>query len=149
MNVFRFNFVCKLNWSEQVVNAIKNQTNPFLWFWWYNILQLKDNSSFALLLPFFDFFMIILKFAILPFLDNSQKQQLLSSSANTLRSCKMKPNPYILFYNLHKHSFNSTPEHYTQYKLSLLLFEIFMPQFKTLIVWTTLEEDYILTWGRC
>jgi hypothetical protein len=60
-----------------------------------------------------------------PSLHTGPKQQLLSASANAIRSCLNLQNNYISFVNLHKLAKKSTPEQIALYKMSLVLYKVF------------------------
>ena len=125
MNVLGVIFDCKLDWHEQVANAIKKSNKSL--FAIKMISKFFTSKEIKILLDSFFYSVLYYNSEIwlLPSLNHSLKQQLMSASANALRSCNIRKNPYISFIDLHKHNYKSTPEHFAQYKLSLLLFKSF------------------------
>ena len=79
-------------------------------------------------------------------LNADYKQQLLSASANALRSCMPLPNPFISFEAIHKFFNHSTPEQIGNYKLSLLLHQTFN-SIKQNKDWLELADQIVIT-GR-
>jgi hypothetical protein len=91
-------------------------------------------------------------------LKSGQKQQLLSASAkhiadymtiwlyDYIRLLNLHNNPYISFEDLHKNNNKSTPDQYSKYKFSLLLFKLFNSTTKS-NEWIHLTNQIIIT-GR-
>jgi hypothetical protein len=84
---------------------------------------------------------------MLPALKLNLRQQLLSASSFALRICSTQPNPHISFIDLHKHNSESMAEHYSQYKLSLLLFKAFNTNMQD-TDWQNCNKLFIFTTGR-
>ena len=125
MNVLGVTFDSKLNWKEQVANAIKKSNKSL-----YAIRMIKKYFSpteLKILLNTYYFSVLYYNSEIwlTPFLQSGPKQQLLSASANAIRSCMNCPSPYISFEMIHKQFKKSTPDQMAFYKISLLLYKVF------------------------
>ncbi len=125
MNVLGVIFDCKLNWNEQVANAIKKSNKTL-----YAIRMIKkyftsDEIKIVLNSYYFSVLYYNSEIWLSPFLHTGPKQQLLSASSNAIRSCLKNQTRYISFENLHKQIKKSTPDQIALYKISLLLFKVF------------------------
>ena len=125
MNVLGVTFDCKLNWKEHVANVIK-KSNKTLYA--IRIIKLFFNKSELKILLNSYYFSVLYynsEIWLTPFLHSGPKQQLLSASANAIRSCLNYPTKFISFECIHKDFKKSTPEQFALYKISLLLYKTF------------------------
>ena len=126
MNVLGIIFDSKLNWNEHIATSIKKSNKALhairLIKQYFNPPELK-----RLLLSYYYYPILYYNSEIwLSTNINAHcKQQLLSASANALRSCFKTDNRHISFESLHKHCKKSTPNQLTLYNLSLLLYKVF------------------------
>jgi hypothetical protein len=109
MNVLGVIFDCKLDWKTQVAIAIKKANKSL-----YAIRMIKKyfNPNELKILLNSHFFPILYYYSeiwLTPSLQTGLKQQLLSASANALRTCMNYPNRFINFDTIHKNLKKSTP----------------------------------------
>ena len=144
MGVLGVIFDCKLTWSAQVLNAINNSNRAL------SALRLikryiDQNSMRSLLISnYYSVLYYNSEIWLSKNLNNDCKQQLLSSSANALRTCLPMPNPHISFLAIHKHNKISTPEHIGNFKLAILLFKTFNSNERNKD-WHELADQIIIT----
>ena len=146
MNVLGVVFDSKMNWQEQVSNAIKKANKSL-----YAIKMIKryfNPTEIKILLDSYFYSVLYYNSEIwlLPSLYQCQTHLLLSASANALRSCYKHPTPYVSFDLLHKHNRKSTPEHYSKYQLSLLLYKYFNSSIHD-TDWVDFVNQFVIT-GR-
>jgi hypothetical protein len=125
MNVLGVVFDCKLNWGEQVANAIKKSNKTL-----YAIRMIRkyfNQTELKILLNSFYYSVLYYNAEIwlTPSLQAGPKQQLLSASSNALRTCMYNYNHMISFRDIHKLFNKSTPEQFSLYKTALLLYRVF------------------------
>ena len=125
MNVLGVTFDSKLNWHMQVANAIKKANKSL--FAIRMIRRYFEPNELKILLDSYFYSVLYYNSEIwhLQSLNHCLKQQLLSASANAIKICNSQATRHISFIELHKYHNKSTPEHYSQYKLSLLLHKTF------------------------
>ena len=123
MNVLGVSFDSKLNWSEQVSNAIAKSNKTL-----YAIKMIKrffKPSEIKILLNthFYPVLYYNSEIWLTPYLQAGPRQQLLAASANALRSCLNYLNPYISYEKIHLAFKKSTPDQMALYIISLLLYK--------------------------
>ena len=124
MNVLGVMFDCKLNWDLHVALAISKARKSV-----YALRLLKkffNPTEMRILLDSYVYSTLYYNAVIwlTPSLSAQSKQNLLSISANALRSCMMFNSNEISFEDVHKSCKKSTPKQIMNYQMSLKLHKI-------------------------
>jgi hypothetical protein len=146
MNVLGVTFDSKLNWNDQVSNAI-SKSNKTL----YAIRLIKryfaqDEIKTHLNSFYYPVLYYNAEIWLTPYLQAGPKHQLLAASANAIRSCLNNPTPFISYDKIHCNFKKATPEQISLYRISLLLYKSFNTNISTLD-WAELNFQSINT-GR-
>jgi hypothetical protein len=110
MNVLGVIFDSKLNWKEHITNAIFKSNKTL-----HTIRMIKkyfNPQDLKILLNSYYYSVLYhnAEIWLTPSFYTGPKQQLLSASANAIRTCLNYPSPYISFDNIRKEFKKSTPE---------------------------------------
>ena len=146
MNVLGVTFDTKLNWTEQVGNAIKKSNKALCAL---RIIKKYLPTQVMRTLLISNYYSILYYNAEIWLSNNlhiAPKQQLLSASANAIRSCLPQQSSFISFDKLHKHFKISIPQHIGLFKLAILLHKTFNSE-KRDKDWLDLANQIIIT-GR-
>ena len=125
MNVLGVTFDSKLNWSYQVSNAISKSNKALCALRLIKRYMSPQVMKSLLTSNYYSILYYNCQIWLSPNLCHESKQQLLSASANALRSCIKLHNPFISFESIHKHFKQSTPVQVGAFVMSLLLYHIF------------------------
>ena len=123
INVLGVIFDCKLNWNDQIANAICKARKSL-----FALRLLKKYFNFNEMRSLLDsYFYSVLYYNselwLTPEISSVMKQSLLSISANAIRSC-LNVNYDLSFENLHKEAKKCTPKQIMLYKISLQLHRV-------------------------
>ena len=146
MNVLGVEFDSKLNWSQQVTNTIVKSNKALCALKLIKKYMFPHEMKSLLISNYYSILYYNSQIWLSPTLCHESKQQLMSASANALRSCINLPNPFISFEAIHKYFKQSTPAQIGLYGISLLLFTIFN-EIKQSRDWLAFTDQIIMT-GR-
>ena len=125
MNVLGVIFDTKLNWSDQVANAIIKSNKALCAIRLIKRYLLPTEVRTLLISNYYSILYYNSEIWLSPNLCHESKQQLMSASANALRSCIPLPNPFVSFEAIHRHFKFSTPSQIGLFKISIQLHKIF------------------------
>ena len=125
MNVLGVIFDSKLNWDAHISHTIAKSKKAL-----YALKLLKRHFTHIEMRTLLDsyFYSVIYYNSVIwltPALSSHMKQQLLSISANALRSCLKGNLSDISFENLHKNNMKCTPKQIMLYQIALRLYKFF------------------------
>ena len=126
MNVLGVQFDAQLNWSEQV-SRTTTKAKKSLHVIIRIIKKYFSNSEICGLLTFNFYSIIYYNSEIwnLTTLSQSNKQKLLSCSANALKLCTIGGGSGVSFENIHTINKRATPDNMCLYKHSIQLYKLF------------------------
>ena len=144
MNVLGILFDSKLQWSPQVNQCIKKSLKAL-----HAIRLIKSHFKETELkqLVTSNFYSILYynsEVWHLPSLNPFLKKQLLSASAKALYVCTRNIDRSISFKNLHKNNLRATPQQFSKYKHSIILFNLYNSQ-QPPRDWVSLNFNQVLT----
>ena len=125
MNVLGVTFDSKLNWRQQVSNTIAKSNKAICALKLIKRYMFPHEMKQLLISNYYSILYYNSQIWLSHALCHESKQQLLSASANALRSCINLRNPFISFEAIHKHFKQPTPVQIGNYAMSLLLFGIY------------------------
>ena len=120
MNVLGVLFDSKLNWSEHVSFSIKRSNRALCALRLIKRYLTPEIMHTLLLSNYYSILYYNSEIWLSSLLHNDSKQQLLSASANAIRSCMPVPNRNISFELVHKNLKFATPKQVGLFKLSIL-----------------------------
>ena len=133
-------FDSKLQWTEQVANAVKKSTKNLhaikIIKKYFNPIELKNFIT----ANFYSVLYYNSEIWHLPNLSPYLKNLLLSASAKALKICTPNYNQSISYLKLHEINERANPDQFCQYKHSLLLYELYNNQTPS-IEWISLNYN--------